>query len=63
VQGYLFGVPMPRAAIDAVLLDKNGHKERRLPAVVPMMASSTTPDIMEFPQSETTTFVRSRCPA
>jgi len=63
VQGYLFGVPMPRAAIDAILLDKNGHKERRLPAVVPMVASSTTPDIMEFPQSETTTFVRSRCPA
>jgi diguanylate cyclase (GGDEF)-like protein len=63
VQGYLFGVPMPRAAIDAVLLDKNGHKERRLPAVVPMVASSTTPDMMEFPQSETITSVRSRCPA
>jgi EAL domain-containing protein (putative c-di-GMP-specific phosphodiesterase class I) len=63
VQGYLFGVPMPRAAIDAVLLDKSDRKARHLPAAVPMVASSTTPDIMEFPQSETTTFVRSRCPA
>jgi predicted signal transduction protein with EAL and GGDEF domain len=63
VQGYLFGVPMPRAAMDAVMLDKNGCKECRVPAGVPMVASSTTPDMMEFPQSETTTFVRSSCPA
>jgi diguanylate cyclase (GGDEF)-like protein len=63
VQGYLFGVPMPRAALDAVLLDMCGRKERRLPAVVPMVASSTTPDIMGFSQSETTTFARSRCTA
>jgi len=62
VQGYLFGVPMPRAAIDA-LLDNIGREERDLPAVVPIVASSTTPDMMEFSQSETTTFVRSSCPA
>ena len=63
VQGYLFGVPMPRAAIDAVLLDESDRKDRHLPAAVPMVASSTTPDMMGFPQSETTALVRSRCPA
>jgi diguanylate cyclase (GGDEF)-like protein len=57
VQGYLFGMPMPGAALDAVLLERSTRKK---PLVV---ASSSTPDIMKFPQSETILPIRTRCPA
>ena len=48
VQGYLFGAPMPGAALEAVL-----HAGRPRPTV-----DSSAPAIMESPPSETTSAVR-----